>query len=511
MVLIEFSGYISTAVGSDAVQLPRPPLLPLPLIRDSDSQVLFQRTGNDFVTSVASSSSQPASSGSVPTYMLPNHQLPYFAPSLQADWNSMSTCQSLPHVQYGSDSKGETASGSAATGGYVQNGKRTDLGSEALFKPYPIEAPPFYASQHQSFYASQSQHQAYAAPEKAYNHPDFHAGNPYLTSESAQQFHTGSGHPRELPKSSQPYPYYPSIGFQYTGDSISRDLSSNLGTSAYRLDLMHEGQASYPPDYGESRFRTQCNPCSSSLEQSHIAQFGSGSENVHEVVGTAVLADRQAVAGVGTMRTNSSVESIRLPLPGGGQYDPLFDSSESKPIKRVNDWEPVHDAAGIIDSNKSLDIKDNKMKDIGTFIPSLSQEDDGFGETADAEVGVVENASPSQSFAIAETNDFADEVETSQVKSPSKRKKHKEPKSGHLFKNAIANFVKEVLRPSWRQGNMSKEAFKTIVKKTVDKVAGAMKSHRIPKSQVKIDQYIDSSQRKLTKLVMVKSTCSEYP
>ncbi|KAI4303739.1 hypothetical protein MLD38_039336 [Melastoma candidum] len=40
------------------------------------------------------------------------------------------------------------------------------------------------------------------------------------------------------------------------------------------------------------------------------------------------------------------------------------------------------------------------------------------------------------------------------------------------------------------------------VKKTVDKVAGAMEGHRIPKSQAKIDQYIDSSQRKLTKLVM---------
>ena len=50
---------------------------------------------------------------------------------------------------------------------------------------------------------------------------------------------------------------------------------------------------------------------------------------------------------------------------------------------------------------------------------------------------------------------------------------------------------------------MSKVAFKTIVKKTVDKVSGAMKGHRVPKSQVKINQYIDSSQRKLTKIVMV--------
>ena len=57
---------------------------------------------------------------------------------------------------------------------------------------------------------------------------------------------------------------------------------------------------------------------------------------------------------------------------------------------------------------------------------------------------------------------------------------------------------------------MSKEAFKTIVKKTVDKVSGAMKSHQIPKSRAKIDQYIDSSQRKLTKLVTVTSLSSPF-
>ncbi|MFS7920252.1 hypothetical protein Hanom_Chr03g00222321 [Helianthus anomalus] len=36
-----------------------------------------------------------------------------------------------------------------------------------------------------------------------------------------------------------------------------------------------------------------------------------------------------------------------------------------------------------------------------------------------------------------------------------------------------------------------------------DKVSGAMKKHRIPKSQTKINHYIDFCERKLTKLVMV--------
>ncbi|PSR96598.1 Zinc finger CCCH domain-containing protein [Actinidia chinensis var. chinensis] len=88
------------------------------------------------------------------------------------------------------------------------------------------------------------------------------------------------------------------------------------------------------------------------------------------------------------------------------------------------------------------------------------------------------------------------------MKTSGKSKKSKDSRSMKLFKVSLANFVKEMPKPSWRQGNMSKEAFKTIVKKTFDKASGSMKSHHIPKSQAKTNQYIDSLQRKLTKLVM---------
>ncbi|XP_077215655.1 zinc finger CCCH domain-containing protein 38-like [Tasmannia lanceolata] len=83
-----------------------------------------------------------------------------------------------------------------------------------------------------------------------------------------------------------------------------------------------------------------------------------------------------------------------------------------------------------------------------------------------------------------------------------KGKKSKDSRSMKLFKIALAEFVKDVLKPSWKQGNMSKETFKTIVKNIVDEVSGAMQSYQIPKSPGDINQYIESSQRKLTKCVM---------
>lgn len=80
-------------------------------------------------------------------------------------------------------------------------------------------------------------------------------------------------------------------------------------------------------------------------------------------------------------------------------------------------------------------------------------------------------------------------------------KKSKDSKGMKMFKFALVEFVKELLKPTWKEGHMSKEAHKTIVKKVVDKVTGSMESSHIPQTQDKIDQYLSYSKSKLTKLV----------
>ncbi|KAG1366769.1 serine/arginine repetitive matrix protein 2-like [Cocos nucifera] len=208
----------------------------------------------------------------------------------------------------------------------------------------------------------------------------------------------------------------------------------------------------------------------------------------------------------------------------GLPYDPLFDSIETssnmlKKLDHVQEHNLAANDAGMVPKINSLtrpaDVEDsNRQKDgMGA---ELKSEADEFGEVAtDAEAGAVENESPQQVdgknwspvIPLEVGNTAAGEIEIDQVRSPGK-KKSKESRSMKLLKIALADFVKEVLKPSWRQGNMSKEAFKTIVKKTVDKVSGAIPSHQIPKTQAKINQYVESSQRKLTKLVMVFSLLS---
>ncbi|PON70563.1 Zinc finger, CCCH-type [Parasponia andersonii] len=303
------------------------------------------------------------------------------------------------------------------------------------------------------------------------------------------------------------------------GDSSAGMPGKAGSTSQYPLDLLDRNRSS-DPDFGVSRISAHYNPYASTFEQPLSSKFRSSAfghdkgvvcGNQYDTPFSLSYAavDGQGVGSFGSRQTTSSPSSARavgqiLPRASGDQYDPLFDSVEpssnaKRKVRQRRKWEPATDSdpkekhSG---SQKPLDLEENNRHEVAAVASITSMNNDEFGETADAEVGAVENESPSNLVGLATTG----EIETERKSSGKKKKK--DSKSSKHFKTAIADFVKDVLKPSWRQGNMSKEAFKTIVKKTVDKVSGAMKGHQIPKSQAKIDHYIDSSQRKLTRLVM---------
>ncbi|XP_059280124.1 zinc finger CCCH domain-containing protein 55-like [Lycium ferocissimum] len=78
---------------------------------------------------------------------------------------------------------------------------------------------------------------------------------------------------------------------------------------------------------------------------------------------------------------------------------------------------------------------------------------------------------------------------------------NKDEKVMRLFKNALIEFVKEILKPIWKEGKMSREVHKTVVKKVVDKVTSTIQGEHVPKTQEKIEQYLAYSKPKITKLV----------
>ncbi|XP_004301108.1 PREDICTED: serine/arginine repetitive matrix protein 2 isoform X1 [Fragaria vesca subsp. vesca] len=312
-------------------------------------------------------------------------------------------------------------------------------------------------------------------------------------------------------------------GAQYpVGGSILGFPGKDGPMSRYPPDMPDRSQFSQVPDFGESRIQTHHNPYAATFEQPLSFKFSSNTliqgknapaANMFDTP-VQVPVDGQGVGSAGSRQTTSSPSSAGavsqlLRKSVSEQYDPLLDSIEpsGNPLNK-HDQSQKHTATN--DSNmmvrfsgscEPLDVEENKKHtEVGPVASATSLDNDGYGETADAEVGVVEDESLSNDDGGA--NMAVGEMEIDQVKSGGKSRKKKDSRSTRLFKSAVADFVKDLLKPSWRQGNMSKEAFKTIVKKTVDKVSGAMKSHQIPKSEAKINHYIDSSQRKLTKLVM---------
>ncbi|KAF7806275.1 Zinc finger CCCH domain-containing protein 55 isoform A [Senna tora] len=314
----------------------------------------------------------------------------------------------------------------------------------------------------------------------------------------------------------------PIYSLQYSASDVNLGVPGETVTvSRFQPDVLDSNHSASLPDLGGSRISAHYNPYASTFEEPLSSKFSSSifrqEKDIIHVNGSfsshRTPVNGQGAFGVESRQTASSPKSARavgkvLPRSGSDQYDPLFDSIEpsSTSLKRF-DLDQKQEVTGESNislrpksSYKSLDVEENKQWEVAAVASTSSQNNDEYGETADAEVGAVEDESLSNPVNVA--NMTTGDIEIDQVKSPGKKKKSKDSRSMKLFKVCIANFVKEVLKPSWRQGNMSKVAFKTIVKKTVDKVSGAMKGHRVPKSQAKINQYIDSSQRKLTKLVM---------
>jgi hypothetical protein len=268
----------------------------------------------------------------------------------------------------------------------------------------------------------------------------------------------------------------------------------------------------------KSSIKPHYNPFASTFEQTDpslgidpaVSPNAAGSFSIKVVEHMNTLSPfGESFPGSGSHAHESSAEAGRNKqkqfcpeFTSGVPYDPLIDSIEpsSSSINKVDPGKKKHRSA---DDGRDLlkfmniEVESKDMLGLGVVAES---EVEGLGQVAaDTEAGVVENGSPEFLGAKDWNSDIPGDIDKDQSLS----KNTKDSRSMKLFKNAIAEFVKEVLKPSWRQGNMSKVAFKTIVKKTVDKVSSSVPSSHIPKTPAKIKQYVQSSEKKVTKLVMV--------
>ncbi|PUZ65370.1 hypothetical protein GQ55_3G217800 [Panicum hallii var. hallii] len=69
------------------------------------------------------------------------------------------------------------------------------------------------------------------------------------------------------------------------------------------------------------------------------------------------------------------------------------------------------------------------------------------------------------------------------------------------FRFHLAEHIKELIKPIWKAGNLSKDAHKLVVKKSVGKIVDSIGPNQIPTTEELIAKYITTSGSKIEKLV----------
>ncbi|KAG9458909.1 hypothetical protein H6P81_003417 [Aristolochia fimbriata] len=203
------------------------------------------------------------------------------------------------------------------------------------------------------------------------------------------------------------------------------------------------------------------------------------------------------------------------------QYDPLSDSVEVAK-RNVNNHSSQLSLKSISEDPSSQELKiamktfnplsvsdgptdeDHKKScNIEEKAPPLHENPELQQLPLSRETGVVSEADGATAERSQNEKDLANYVEDKETDAATDAecKKNKDTKGVRMFKFALVEFVKEMLKPTWKEGHMSKEAHKTIVKKVVDKVTGSIRGPNVPQTQEKIDSYLSHSKPKLLKLV----------
>ncbi|KAL9241452.1 hypothetical protein vseg_015564 [Gypsophila vaccaria] len=222
----------------------------------------------------------------------------------------------------------------------------------------------------------------------------------------------------------------------------------------------------------------------SSVSNEQLAQLSNLSASLAQL-----LENRQQLPQIGSASIppgmsqvfGSTLQTIQVPEISKQQYDPLCDGVDDPSLHNSSNPGPALDIIQKSE-NKILDEEGGNMKQQESV--TVSNGDEKNKITAEGSRKEPENR-PSEDVPADEGDDG---------------NKSKETKAIRPFKFALAEFVKELLKPSWKDGQVSKDAYKTIVKKVVDKIIDTQ-GLQIPQTKEKIDQYLSCSKPKIEKLV----------
>ncbi|KAJ1405061.1 Zinc finger, CCCH-type [Sesbania bispinosa] len=224
-----------------------------------------------------------------------------------------------------------------------------------------------------------------------------------------------------------------------------------------------------------------------------LSQVGSRNHPTHNMVSKEQLAQLTCLSA-----------SLAHFLGAGRQLLQLNTSSSSHDTKGVpsvdqteGSGDPMSDSmetSGVPQTFSPIENVPNDAVEIPSLLSNSGQNFDDFCKTAFSSELVK-----SENEMTAEENDPLEDMDKSG--GSDEANKIKDVKGIRAFKFSLVEYIKELLKPTWKEGQITKEDYKAIVKKVTDKVTGSVQREHIPQTQDKIDHYLSFSKPKLNKLV----------
>ncbi|KAI5384210.1 hypothetical protein KIW84_071280 [Lathyrus oleraceus] len=237
-----------------------------------------------------------------------------------------------------------------------------------------------------------------------------------------------------------------------------------------------------------------------------LLQIGSGNTPTQNVVSKEQLSCLSASLAH-FLGTNQQLSQLHSTINSCDANDTLFGSKiEGQSSKQYDPMCDIMEPKNINASGVSPTFSPNTKipKDTARIPPLLSNPGQYFDQYHKKETSKMD----AEKTAISQSeNKITEEnsplVNTSQNDGPDEAKKLKDVKGIRAFKTSLVELIKEILKPTWKDGKVSKEDYKSIVKKVTDKVTSTVNRVHIPQTQEKIERYLSVSKPKLNKLVQV--------
>ncbi|XP_042438604.1 protein FRIGIDA-ESSENTIAL 1-like [Zingiber officinale] len=196
------------------------------------------------------------------------------------------------------------------------------------------------------------------------------------------------------------------------------------------------------------------------------------------------------------------------------QYDPFIDSIDhskqvspsASPKGTLGSSQSQHpvgapiagDSKSVYDATRSVNSFTSAT--VGILGTSKPMHECSINTTA-ISPGLTTNAEEKGQIPDLAIHPRVDKSELGDNSSIEKVKSARESKEMKIFHAALVDYLKKLLKPSWKEGRLNKDTHKLIAKKAAEKVLGALQPHQVPNGPDAIDQYLLSSRPKLLKLV----------